>query len=320
MTLSLSKRRKVVVVGTGFVGSSYAFALLNQGVANELVLIDLNRDKAEGEAKDLNHGMPFGNPMKIRAGGYEDCHNADIVVITAGANQKTGETRLDLVSKNAKIFKGIVSSIMDAGFNGIFIVATNPVDILTHVTLEVSGLPKERVIGSGTILDTARFRYLLSEHFQVDSRNVHAYIIGEHGDSELPVWSHVQIGGIPLSKYAKIDDIENNNEMQGIFENVRDAAYHIIERKGATYYGIGLGLVRLTKAILQDENSIVTVSTLLEGQYGKENVFLGVPAIVNEHGIRQIVELDLNKKEQELFDNSASIMRKMTETAFDAIK
>ncbi|WP_226036008.1 L-lactate dehydrogenase [Aquibacillus saliphilus] len=316
MIISQSKSRKVVIVGTGFVGSSYAYALLNQGIVNELVLVDVNLDKAKGEAADLNHGMPFASPMKIRAGGYEECNNADLVVITAGANQAPGESRLDLVSKNAKIFKTIVTNVMESGFKGIFVVATNPVDVLSHVTLEVSGLPKERVIGSGTILDTARFRYLLSEHFQVDSRNVHAYIIGEHGDSELPVWSHVQIGGVPLSRYAKINDVENDEDMKRIFENVRDAAYHIIERKGATYYGIGLGLVRLTKAILHNENSIVTVSTLLEGEYGINDVYLGVPAIVNEYGVREILELQINESEQQKLQKSASILNEMKEKAF----
>ncbi|RCW67045.1 L-lactate dehydrogenase [Saliterribacillus persicus] len=315
-----TKLRKVVIIGTGFVGSSYAYSLLNQGVANELVLVDLNKDKAEGEARDLNHGMPFGAPMKIKAGDYSDCHNADLVVITAGANQKPGETRLDLVSKNAKIFKGIVQSIMDVGFDGIFLVATNPVDILSDITLEVSGLPQERVIGSGTILDTARFRYLLSEHFEVDSRNVHAYIIGEHGDSELPVWSHVQIGGIPLSRYAGIDDLYSHPVMTELFVNVRDAAYHIIERKGATYYGIGLALVRLTKAILNNENSIVTISTHLNGEYGLDDVYLGVPAILNENGVREIIELDLNEKEQKQLEKSASVLKEMTEVAKQAIK
>ncbi|WP_407270751.1 L-lactate dehydrogenase [Radiobacillus sp. PE A8.2] len=313
MPIGISKSRKVVVVGTGFVGSSYAYSLVNQGIANELVLVDLNKEKAEGEARDLNHGMPFGFPMRIRSGGYEECSDADLVVITAGANQAPGETRLDLVSKNAKIFKTIVTSIMETGFQGIFVVATNPVDILSHVTLSVSGLPKERVIGSGTILDTARFRYLLSEHFQVDSRNVHAYIIGEHGDSELAVWSHVQIGGVPLKRYAKLDNVEENKDMQLIFENVRDAAYHIIERKGATYYGIGMGLARLTKAILDNENSIITVSTLLEGEYGLDNVFLGVPAVVNQYGVREILELELNPQEQAKLEKSGKILKELTE-------
>lgn len=312
MTIGQSKTRKVVIIGTGFVGSSYAFALLNQGIVNELVLVDLNMDRAEGEARDLNHGMPFGSPMKIRAGDYSECKNADMVVITAGANQGPGETRLDLATKNAKIMKGIVTNIMDNGFAGIMLVATNPVDILSHVALEVSGLPKERVIGSGTILDTARFRYLLSEYYQVDSRNVHAYIMGEHGDSELPVWSHVQIGGVPLMRYGKIASVEKDKDMQKIFENVRDAAYHIIERKGATYYGIGLGLARLTKAMLYNENAIVTVSTLFKGEYGIEDVYLGVPAIVNEYGVREMLELDLSETELKQLHDSADILKEMT--------
>ncbi|WP_079710859.1 L-lactate dehydrogenase [Paraliobacillus ryukyuensis] len=315
MTFDQSKTRKVVIIGTGFVGASYAYSLVNQGIVNELVLVDLNKERAEGEARDLNHGMPFAfaSPMKIRSGDYDECENADLVVITAGANQAPGETRLDLAAKNAKIMKGIVTSIMDSGFKGILLVATNPVDVLTHVALEVSNLPKERVIGSGTILDTARFRYLLSEYYQVDSRNVHAYIIGEHGDSELPVWSHVQIGGVPIEKYGKITDVEKDPDMINIYENVRDAAYHIIERKGATYYGIGLGLARLTKAILYNENAIVTVSALFEGEYGIDNVYLGIPAVVNEYGVREKLELDLNENELKKLRESAAILKEMTE-------
>ncbi|WP_018930953.1 L-lactate dehydrogenase [Gracilibacillus lacisalsi] len=320
MTIRKTKLRKVVIIGTGLVGTSYAYALLNQGVVNELVLIDLDQAKAEGEARDLNHGMAFGNPMRIKAGDYQECHNADLVVITAGANQKPGETRLDLVTKNAKIFKGIVEKVMDVDFQGIFVVATNPVDILTHLTREISGLPKERVIGSGTILDTARFRYLLGEHFEVDPRNVHAYIIGEHGDSELPVWSHVQIGGVPLSQYASIDNFYQNQSMTEIFENVRDAAYHIIERKGATYYGIGLGLVRLTKAILNNENAILTVSAKLEGQYGLNDIYLGVPVLLNENGIREVIELELTEKENQQLYQSAEVIQEMIDTGMKAIK
>ncbi|SFM21876.1 L-lactate dehydrogenase [Gracilibacillus orientalis] len=319
MPIRKTKLRKVVIIGTGFVGTSYAYALLNQGVVNELVLIDLDEAKAEGEARDLNHGMAFGNPMRIKAGDYEECHNADLVVITAGANQKPGETRLDLVTKNAKIFKGIVTKVMDVDFQGIFVVATNPVDILTHLTREISNLPKERVIGSGTILDTARFRYLLGEHFEVDARNVHAYIIGEHGDSELPVWSHVQIGGVPLGQYADIDNLYQNKDMIEIFENVRDAAYHIIERKGATYYGIGLGLVRLTKAILNNENAILTVSAKLEGQYGLNDLYIGVPALLNENGIREVIELDLTEKESQQLHESAAVIQEMIDTGMKAI-
>ncbi|WP_157065169.1 L-lactate dehydrogenase [Amphibacillus sediminis] len=310
-----TKTRKVVIIGVGLVGSSYAYALLNQGIVNEMVLIDLNHDRADGEARDLNHGMPFGSPMKIRAGHYDECRDADLVVITAGANQEQGETRLDLVTKNTKVMQNIVEHIMRTGFNGILLVATNPVDVLTQVVYQASGLPKERVIGSGTILDTARFRYLLSEYFQVDSRNVHAYIIGEHGDSELPVWSHVQIGGLPLNVYGKIDNYYQDQDMQQTFENVRDAAYDIIERKGATHYGIGMGLARLTKAILYNENSILTISTLFEGEYGLNGIFLGIPAIVNASGVREIIQLQLSDREQEQLNKSAEILKEMVNKA-----
>ncbi|MGC3787974.1 L-lactate dehydrogenase [Priestia aryabhattai] len=310
------KTRKVAVIGTGFVGSSYAFSMVNQGIANELVLIDMNKEKAEGEARDINHGMPFATPMKIWAGDYKDCADADLVVITAGANQAPGETRLDLVEKNVKIFECIVKDIMSSGFDGIILVATNPVDILAHVTQKVSGLPNERVIGSGTILDTARFRYLLSDYFEVDSRNVHAYIMGEHGDTEFPVWSHAQIGGVKLEHFINTAAIEKEPDMQHLFEQTRDAAYHIINRKGATYYGIAMGLVRITKAILDDENSILTVSALLEGQYGISDVYIGVPAIINKNGVRQIIELNLTPHEQQQLEHSASILKQTRDRAF----
>ncbi|ASA95466.1 MULTISPECIES: L-lactate dehydrogenase [Anoxybacillus] len=304
------KVKRVVLVGTGFVGSSYAFALLNQGVTEELVLIDINKEKSEGDAMDLNHGMPFApSPMKIWFGNYEDCKDADLVVLTAGANQKPGETRLDLVEKNTKIFKNIIDQVMASGFNGIFLVATNPVDILTYATWKFSGLPKERVIGSGTILDTARFRYLLGEYFDVDTRNVHAYIIGEHGDTELPVWSHAFIGCRPIADMMKEKPQYKQEDLDNIFVNVRDAAYQIIERKGATYYGIAMGLVRLTKAILQNENSVLTVSAYLEGQYGQNDMYIGVPAIVNRNGIREVVELQLNEEEKEKFTHSATVLK-----------
>lgn len=305
-----NKVKRVVLVGTGFVGSSYAFALLNQGVTEELVLIDINKEKSEGDAMDLNHGMPFApSPMKIWFGNYEDCKDADLVVLTAGANQKPGETRLDLVEKNTKIFKNIIDQVMASGFNGIFLVATNPVDILTYATWKFSGLPKERVIGSGTILDTARFRYLLGEYFDVDTRNVHAYIIGEHGDTELPVWSHAFIGCRPIADMMKEKPQYKQEDLDNIFVNVRDAAYQIIERKGATYYGIAMGLVRLTKAILQNENSVLTVSAYLEGQYGQNDMYIGVPAIVNRNGIREVVELQLNEEEKEKFTHSATVLK-----------
>lgn len=309
--------KRVAVIGTGFVGSSYSFALLNQGITDELVLIDLNKEKAEGDAMDLNHGLPFApSRTKIWYGSYADCDQADIVVITAGANQKPGETRLDLVEKNTKIFKGIVSDIMASGFDGIFIVATNPVDILTYAVWKFSGFPKERVIGSGTILDTARFRFLLGEYFDVDTRNVHAYIIGEHGDTELPVWSHADIAGTPLSEWTKNNPEFNQEDLNQIFINVRDAAYHIIERKGATYYGIAMGLVRLTKAILQNENSVLTVSAYLDGEYGQQDIFIGVPTVVNRDGIREVVELDLNDVENEKFVHSAAVLKETMKSVF----
>ncbi|MEH7074040.1 L-lactate dehydrogenase [Neobacillus drentensis] len=308
---------RVALIGTGFVGSSYAFALLNQGITEELVLIDLNKEKAEGDAMDLNHGLPFSpSRTKIWFGSYEDCGAADLVVITAGANQKPGETRLDLVEKNTKIFKGIVGEIMGSGFDGIFLVATNPVDILTYAVWKFSGLPKERVIGSGTILDTARFRFLLGDYFDVDTRNVHAYIIGEHGDTELPVWSHADIAGTSISDWSKNKPGFKRTDLDQLFLNVRDAAYHIIERKGATYYGIAMGLVRLTKAILRDENSVLTVSAYLDGEYGQSDIFIGVPAVVNRTGVRQVVELNLNEEEQAKFENSVNVLKLTMEPVF----
>lgn len=302
---------RVALIGTGAVGSSYAFALLNQGVTEELVLIDLNKEKSEGDAMDLNHGMPFApGPTKIWFGDYSDCAEADLVVICAGANQKPGETRLDLVEKNTLIFKGIVEQVMNSGFDGIFLVATNPVDILSYAVWKFSGLPKERVIGSGTILDTARFRFLLGDYFNVDTRNVHAYIIGEHGDTELPVWSHANIAGRQISHWMTKDSNYKQEDLEELFHNVRDAAYHIIERKGATYYGIAMGLVRLTKAILQNENSVLTVSAYLDGEYGQSDVYIGVPAVVNRDGIREIVHLQLDENEKVKFAHSVKVLKK----------
>lgn len=307
----MKRVNRVALIGTGYVGSSYAFALLNQGVADELVLIDLNKEKSEGDAMDLNHGLAFApSHKKIWYGDYKDCRDADLVVITAGANQKPGETRLELVEKNTAIFKSIVSNVMENEFNGIFLVATNPVDILTYMTWKFSGLPASQVIGSGTILDTARLRYSLGEYFDVDTRNIHAYIMGEHGDSELPVWSHASIGA--RSIYERINEkpeLYKEEDLESLFINVRDAAYQIIKQKGATYYGIAMGLVRLTKAILHNENSILTVSGYLQGHYNQENIYIGVPAIVNRDGIREILELNLNEREEEQFRKSATVLR-----------
>ncbi|MFC0560390.1 L-lactate dehydrogenase [Halalkalibacter alkalisediminis] len=303
---------RVVLIGTGAVGCSYAYSLINQGVIEELVLIDVNELRAEGEVMDLNHGLPFApQAIKVWNGTYKDCQDADLVVITAGLAQKPGETRLDLITKNTAIFKDIVKNIMRSGFDGLFLVATNPVDIMTYVTWKESGLPKERVIGSGTTLDTARLRYMLGYYFDVDARNVHAYIIGEHGDTELPVWSHTTIGVEKLESFLEKNDEYTKEKLETIFEDVRDAAYHIIERKGATFYGIGMSLVRITKAIFQNENSILPVSVYLNGEYGHHDVFIGVPAIINRQGIRQIIEIDLDDKEKQQFDTSVKVLREI---------
>ncbi|WP_442601288.1 L-lactate dehydrogenase [Paenibacillus sp. KN14-4R] len=304
-----SKVSRVALVGSGAVGASYAFALLNQGIANELVIIDVNHQKAEGDAMDLNHGLPFSPSMKIWAGTYEDCGSADIVVITAGASQAPGETRMDLINKNSRIFKSIVTSIMDSGFHGIFVIATNPVDVLTYATWKYSGLPASRVIGSGTILDSARLRFLLGQEFNVDSRNIHAYIMGEHGDTELPVWSNANIAGLSLMEYKAQHGTPTDERLDEIFIQVRDAAYHIIERKGATYYGIAMGLARLTKAILNNENSVFSVSSLLTGQYGLDDVYIGIPAIINRDGIREVLELNLMEDEREKLHHSATVLK-----------
>ncbi|ANE46482.1 lactate dehydrogenase [Paenibacillus swuensis] len=305
---------KVALVGSGFVGSSYAYCLLNQGIANELVIIDVNHKKAEGDAMDLNHGLPFAPPMSIYAGTYADCKDADLVVITAGANQAPGETRLDLIEKNSKIFQSIIGEIMKSGFGGLFLVATNPVDVLSYATWKYSGLPPERIIGSGTILDTARFRYMLGEAYNVDSRNVHAYIIGEHGDTELPVYSLADVAGRPVRDLMAQGVGPNEQQLDELFVNVRDAAYHIIERKGATYYGIGMSLARVTKAILRNENSVLTLSTLLTGQYGLEDVYIGVPVIINRYGIREVIELSLSDDEMKKLHQSAKVLKKANQS------
>ena len=303
--------RKVVLVGTGAVGTAYAYSLVNQGFITDLVLIDANKEKAEGEARDLVHGMAFApSNMKVSSGDYSECKDADLVVITAGANQRPGETRLQLVEKNTQIMKSIVKEVLANGFDGIFLIATNPVDILTYVVQKESGFPSNKVIGSGTTLDTARFKVLLGEYLGIDSRNVHAIIIGEHGDSELPVFSQASIGTENLEKVLKRRNNPKDKEnLEQIFINVRDAAYEIINRKGVTNFGIGMCLTRITKAILNDENSILPVSCLLEGQYGQNDIYMSVPAVVNRTGIKEVIELDLDEKEEQLFKKSAEVLK-----------
>ncbi len=303
------ERRKVVLVGTGFVGMSMAYSLLNQGGINELVLVDIMKDKAQGEAMDLAHGMPFApSKVDIKSGDYEECKDANIVVITAGLNQKPGQTRLELAKANAKIIKDITIQVVQSGFKGIFVVASNPVDLMAYVVYKTSGFPSSKIIGSGTVLDTSRLRFLLGEYLQVSSKNVHAYIMGEHGDSSFVPWSHCYVGCKKL-----VDVMEHNKkdikDLDKIYTGVQQAAYEIIDKKKATYYGIGIALTRLIKAILGDENSIMPVSTFLNGEYSHKGIFIGVPAIINRKGVREVLELELQKEEQEKFDASCNILQ-----------
>lgn len=305
------EKQKVVLIGTGFVGMSFAYALLNQNICNELVLIDINEKKALGEAMDLNHGLAFsGANMKIFAGKYEDCSDADIVVICAGVSQSPGETRPDLLARNSAVFKSIVEPVVASGFSGIFLIATNPVDVMTHVVKTLSGFPEHRVIGSGTTLDTARLRFLLGEYFSIDPKNVHAYVIGEHGDSEFVPWSQALIGTKPVADIvSKFGDRFKQSEMDEISDKVKNAAYEIIDAKTSTYYGIGMSLVRIVKAILKDENSILTVSAYLNGEYSENNVYAGVPVVLGRQGIRGHLNINLTEDEKEKFHNSCELLR-----------
>ena len=313
------EHRKVVLVGTGFVGMSMAYSILNTGGVDELILVDLDEQKAIGESMDLSHGLPYSHSsLKVRAGNYQDCKDASIVVITAGAAQKPGQTRLELASINAKITKGITESIMASGFDGIIIVASNPVDLMSYVVKEVSKLPSNQVIGSGTLLDTARLRYLLSEKLSIADDNIHAYILGEHGDSSFVPWMNTFIGCKSLMEYV----VENNidmNEMNSIYKQVQRAAYEIIERKKATYYGIGLALNRLIQAILNDENAVLTVSAYQDGEYKQKGLYIGVPAIVGRNGIKQIMQLHLNKVDQRKFDKSCDTLKETIVNEIDKI-
>ena len=311
-------KRKVVIVGTGMVGMSYAYCLLNQSVCDELVLIDVNKVRAEGEAMDLNHGLAFANSnMTIYAGEYSDCTDADIVVICAGVAQKPGETRLDLLKRNTAVFRSIIDPVTSSGFNGIFLVATNPVDIMTRITCVLSGFNPRRVMGSGTALDTARLRYLLGGYLKADPRNVHAYVMGEHGDSEFVPWSQALLATKPIMDLCTERGEEGFCDKLGdIEEEVRTAAYKIIEAKKATYYGIGMALTRITKAILGDEHSVLTVSALLRGEYGQRDVFVGVPCIINQNGIQSVLPLSLTDAELEKLAKSCDTLRESFEGIF----
>lgn len=307
-------KRKVVLVGTGFVGMSMAYSLLNSGGIDELVLIDMNSEKAVGEAMDLQHGLPYAkNKMVIKAGGYEECRDASIVVITAGATQKPGETRLDLTVTDTKIVKSVTESVMANGFDGIFIIASNPVDLMTYVCQKVSGLPKNRVIGSGTILDTARLRYMISEYLNISTNNMHAYILGEHGDSSFVPWTHAYVGCKNLLELLE-EKGKDLSDLHDIYTQVQQAGYEIVNRKKSTYYGIGLSLNRLIHAVLDDENVILTVSAYQNNEYGQEGLYIGVPAIINRQGIAEIVKLDLNEVDQAKFDHSCTTLKEILDT------
>ncbi len=302
--------RKVAVIGAGNVGATFAYALVLDGLVGEIVLIDIDRQRAEGEAMDINHAVPLSNPVRVWAGDYSDCAGADVVVVTAGTAQRPGETRLDLVKRNADIFADIIPSITEYNETGILLIATNPVDVLSYVAWKVSGFPSKRVIGSGTVLDTARFRYLLGEHLGVDPRNVHAYVVGEHGDSEVPVWSLTNVAGMRLQDYCRRQEFAiGDDTRERISHQVRDAAYEVIERKGASYYAVGVALTRIVESILRDQHTVLSVSNLVTGSYGIEDVYLSLPAVIGSAGVERVVYLDLDQAETEALRESAALLR-----------
>lgn len=304
---------KCTVIGAGFVGATSAFALMQSGLFSEIVLLDLNEKRAQGEAMDLNHGMPFAQPVKIYAGNYDDVAGADLVIIAAGANQKPGETRMDLAGKNIEVFRGIVGEIVKRNTSCILLVVTNPVDVLTYAALKFSGFPPGRVIGSGTVLDTARLKYLLGGHFGVDSRNIHAYILGEHGDTELAAWSSASVAGMPVATFCEqCGKCQNSENLGAIFDDVRTSAYRIIEGKGATYYAVALAVRRIAEAIMRDERSVLTVSGYVDGEYGLNDVCIGLPRIVGRQGLMPLPEMPLSQDEMEKLRASAEAIRELT--------
>jgi L-lactate dehydrogenase len=303
---------KIAVVGAGFVGTTFAYSLLIHGLASQIVIIDINQEKAEGEVMDLNHGMPFAYPARIWAGDYSDCRDADIVVVAVDKGQKIQQSRLELAEGNFQVLKQIIPSITRYNSEGILLVVTNPLDVMTYVTLKLSGFPKNRVIGSGTILDTARLRYLLGEHLQVDPRNVHAYIIGEHGDSEVPVWSLANVAGIRLKDYCPICKVPYSpDDLNDLFLKVKNAGYEIMKRKGRTNYGVALGLTKIVESIIRDENAISTVSCFLEDYHAVSDVCLSVPVILNRTGVKEVIKLPLDDEEITAFQKSAVTVKKV---------
>lgn len=304
--------RKAAIIGCGFVGAASAFALMQSALFSELVLIDVDRERAEGEAMDISHGIPFSGPMKIYAGDYDDLEDVAITIITAGANQKPDETRLDLVHKNAKIMASVVSEIAKREYKGILLIVSNPVDILTHVAQKVSGYSENRVFGSGTVLDTARLKYQLGKHLGVDNRSVHAFIIGEHGDSEIAAWSSANVSGVPLHMFCEMRGLfDHDDNTEEIEETVRSSAYEIIAKKDATYYGIAMVIKRVCQAIVRDEKSIFPISSRMHGEYGLDDVVLSMPAIVGANGVETLIPISLDEKEVERLHESANTLREI---------
>ena len=307
--------KKAVMVGCGFVGSASVFALMQSGLFTEIVLIDADKNKAEGEAMDISHGIPFARPMKIYAGDYDDAADAAIIIVSAGAGQKPGETRLDLVHKNVSIFKSIIPEIAKRGFDGILLIVANPVDILTQVAIKLSGLPEERVIGSGTVLDSARLKYKLGEHLSVDSRSVHAFIVGEHGDSEVVAWSSANVSGVELSKMCEMrGHYQHKKNTEEIAATVKNSAYDIINRKHATYYGIAMSVRRICEVIMRDEKSILPVSHMMHGVYGIDGVVLSMPAIVGSDGVEADIPIELNGEEALRLKESADALKEIVDS------
>ena len=305
----VTNNRKVAIVGCGFVGSATAFCLMQSGLFSEMVLIDADHDKAEGEALDIAHGIPFVGHVNIYAGGYDDIVDAAIVIVTAGANQKPDETRLDLVHKNVGIYKSIIPEIANRNYQGILLLVSNPVDILTYVACKLSNMPENRVIGSGTVLDSARLKYKLGEHLNVDSKSVHAFIIGEHGDSEIAAWSSANVSGVPLNDFCELrGHFQHEESMERIAEQVKNSAYEIISKKRATYYGIAMSVKRICEAIVRNERSILPVSRMIHGEYDIEGIALSMPAVVGEDGVQTRVPISLSEEEQVKLRQSADTL------------
>lgn len=303
------KDSKIILIGTGAVGSSFAYASTLLGVGRELGIIDINEDKVEGEVMDLTDAISFTKPKNIYKADYSDCKDAEVVVITAGAAQKEGETRLDLVDKNLAIFKDMIGKVVDSGFDGIFLIASNPVDILTYATWKYSGFPASKVIGTGTTLDSSRFKKEIAGLIGIDPRSVDAFIMGEHGDTEFPVWSHTNIGGLPIYEWVRNQSELDEKALLDTFEKSKNAAYEIIKKKGATFYGIGMALTALVRAIIDDENSVYSTSSYLNGEYGLDDIYLGVPTIIGKDGAKWVIEVPLTDIEKENMDKSAKTLK-----------